>query len=909
MLPVLKIASLIVTVRSSTVCNGGCSSHGVCEHGTCHCQVDWTGNDCSFYLASVSNEEDKLLSQDITLNQQNCIGGCSGHGSCLGDVCFCSSGWGGTSCSSETTCPGGCSNGGTCRMGACLCRVGFFGANCADQACPNDCFGHGTCEQGRCRCGAGWTGDLCLLELEAQVLCDPQCQQGAACIKGQCFCPQGFYGTDCSIPVGVVAKQEIKKESKESPVQAMVSLAHSVAPLFWPVSASTDAKGKAAAGLRGHSTLGAKSQTDETAMPASSASSNHMESMLKSILASKDDQNRPAAFHANPTSVPASPASLQLLALQGNRAEPAISEASHSESPLLEKLEQVAQLAGDSATKLWREAQTTKTLRAKERIHRAVALAHMHADELPGHEFSHRNNKPQNNDSHLGSIALSQNASADLAKATANVSVDEDDAAVTRLKGNAADATAMAKKRAKRMADNYASTTCDGGCSGHGVCGTNKECVCVEPWLGESCDTPRCENDCNSQGVCVRGKCICSEAFVGTSCQMKRCPNDCSGNGYCQQGECQCLEHATGPSCSFIQKDEKLPMVSFEMSSSKEKTDAGSGRPRVVTLQGFGPTAVIQRLKPHAPRPPAPSPPSPAPTSAPLNQIPVFFKSSIQPAICAPGYGGSNCRMPLMCADNTCSGHGQCVSGKCVCTRGFGGDFCSHNLGRCSRNCGIRGYCNGKTGMCECHQGWTGPICEVSLLQCPDSCGGHGACLHNKCVCTEGWSGSQCTQFSQPVNAVVSVDRATLAMLQRDQLNRSHSSSCQSNADCKTRGICVTGKCLCIRGWGGTDCTEERSPTQESSRDEVIVSPAAPASLKELSHMQITSHDQAALLPVLPAASKSQNVSNSWIPSFRQQLRHKEVLVQRLDEPLPHRHKHKELKTISLDDLPWESED
>jgi len=278
--------------------------------------------------------------------------------------------------------------------------------------------------------------------------------------------------------------------------------------------------------------------------------------------------------------------------------------------------------------------------------------------------------------------------------------------------------------------------------------------------------------------------------------------------------------------------------VSLELSSSVDKTDKKSGRPKLVTLQGLpkggGPTAMVQRLKPALPTIPpaaatAPAPAAPAatasspapaaPTAASLSEISVFSKSGL-PLI------------PLLCADKTCSGHGQCVSGKCACTEGFGGDLCSHSLGTCAHNCGSNGSCNAKTGMCECGQGWTGPLCaEVSLLHVD-------------------------TVWDAVVNKqAVSVDRATVPTVQSETFSRSHSGSCQSNVDCKKHGICVTGTCLCTRGWGGTDCGEDLSLMQEASHDEAIVS----ASLKELSHMQTTSQDQVAFLQASPAASKPES--------------------------------------------------
>lgn len=944
--PVLKIAAVITAVQSATVCNNGCSSHGVCDHGSCHCELDWTGADCSFFLASVSNEDDNILSQDSVLTQQNCIDGCSGHGSCLGDVCFCSHGWGGSSCALETSCPNGCSNGGTCHTGACVCKTGFFGATCEDQSCPNDCFGHGSCDKGQCRCETAWTGATCDLQLDSQVLCDPPCQQGAACLKGQCYCPQGFYGTDCSIPVSVEAKKEERKETKDMMGHSMISLARTVLPLFWPVSEITNTKpqNRGPVGLRGHSA------SDEKAVPAikppeppSGDGTQALELNLESIL---NDKGKANAIRSIPHS--ALPMSQLQLPMRKSKAletphlrnvtqvisdtpeiRPRTSGAPPTDSLLFQKLENVAQLAGDSATQLWRQAQTAKIVSAKDRIQRAIELAHERADEIPGHEFGHYKNKPREA---VPNLALLQNTTT----ATINEAkkVDEDDSPQTKLKGNVQDALALARNVSKRIADNYASTNCDGGCNGHGLCGPNKMCVCQDPWFGEVCDTQRCESDCSARGVCIRQKCICEKGFFGGACQHQRCPDDCSGHGYCLQGACQCLGAATGPSCAALPQDSevapvKIPVAQLAMSSSTKEKDAKSGRPAVLTLRGDV-SATIQRVKPPAPTPVAAETPlSPSTTTAPLNKaspdgIPVFFKPVIQPTMCAPGYGGSDCQMPLMCPDHTCSGHGNCAQGKCHCTQGFGGDLCTHKLGACQRHCGAQGLCNVNTGMCECHQGWTGPNCELSSQHCPASCSGHGVCLNNQCVCMHGWTGPACNMIMQDSDTVWDVDPKPLSMMVENGINVAGDLSgkperaielprtgelsdkperatelpliCQSGADCNAHGICVTGKCLCLRGWTGRDCAEGMMTSmQQMSLDIPIVTnaPASPALHAD--------RVDAGILSKIPQQQSLATIATGMMQGS--QAKHKEVLVQNLDEPLSARHKHHELRPLPLDDM------
>eukprot|EP00037_Helgoeca_nana_P011957 m.107733 g.107733 ORF g.107733 m.107733 type:complete len:460 (-) comp21170_c0_seq3:3280-4659(-) len=68
---------------------------------------------------------------------------CDGHGRCVGNQCFCDSGW--------------------------------AGPNCDEKGCPNDCCGHGTCDpvSGTCTCNAGYAAPSCCNEA---VMCCQYCK-------------------------------------------------------------------------------------------------------------------------------------------------------------------------------------------------------------------------------------------------------------------------------------------------------------------------------------------------------------------------------------------------------------------------------------------------------------------------------------------------------------------------------------------------------------------------------------------------------------------------------------------------------------------------------------------------------------------------------------------------------------
>jgi len=129
---------------------------------------------------------------------------CSGHGTCSGGVCTCSTGYAGTSCSQcasgyggyptcTTACAGNCSGHGTCSGGACICNTGYSGTSCSQctsgyggyptctTACVGNCSGHGACSGGACTCSTGYSGTSC-----------SQCTSGSVGDPGCCGEPDGW---------------------------------------------------------------------------------------------------------------------------------------------------------------------------------------------------------------------------------------------------------------------------------------------------------------------------------------------------------------------------------------------------------------------------------------------------------------------------------------------------------------------------------------------------------------------------------------------------------------------------------------------------------------------------------------------------------------------------------------------
>lgn len=108
------------------------------------------------------------------------------------------------------------------------------------------------------------------------------------------------------------------------------------------------------------------------------------------------------------------------------------------------------------------------------------------------------------------------------------------------------------------------------------------------------------------------------------------------------------------------------------------------------------------------------------------------------------------CVRPPACRPENCSGHGDCVDGRC-----------------------------------RCLDGWTGPACDS--LHCQWDCGSHGVCTAGGCVCDAGWRGKNCSEVCAP---------------------SFYGDGCSQTCRCYNGGQCdlVTGHCACPPGFHGDAC-------------------------------------------------------------------------------------------------------
>lgn len=165
----------------------------------------------------------------------------------------------------------------------------------------------------------------------------------------------------------------------------------------------------------------------------------------------------------------------------------------------------------------------------------------------------------------------------------------------------------------------------------------------------------------------------------------------------------------------------------------------------------------------------------------------------------APGKTGVNvCNDPVCPVE--CGDHGMCQDNLCVCQDGWTGPACREP--KCIDDCSGHGTCTfvlaNSPAECVCEYGFALPNCFNKALykklpSCPNECSGAGLCMDGRCLCMEGTTGLDCSGVVCPEGT--------------------SGPSCQYRAcprDCSGYGICFNGECSCDEFHLGPDCSIPR---------------------------------------------------------------------------------------------------
>jgi len=217
------------------------------------------------------------------------------------------------------------------------------------------------------------------------------------------------------------------------------------------------------------------------------------------------------------------------------------------------------------------------------------------------------------------------------------------------------------------------------------------------------------------------------------ACKAGECPNSCSGHGSCKNGSCVCVADHFGTDCSYEE-----PV--YEQCRKVDQLSGNVGVRMKFTQCYIVYTMVLE---------------------AGAIELPLYsrnysisqFRTVFQNEICAEA-GCTACIkwQNLTLTQTTASGCGV-ITFKC-----FGIQYKQQSLGcfkddnvvprcfgTCPNSCSFHGICD--KGKCICDMpDWTGTDCSTPNI-CMNNCSAHGICKDAVCVCNSMYRGVDCSVY------------------------------------------------------------------------------------------------------------------------------------------------------------------